>query len=78
MKTLKSVQLIFLSLILGLVIPGYALAQKTFVFDPQQHEWFAYDNGELIKSGSRLRRRELLSGHSSGVSYPGRLFFRPR
>lgn len=51
MKTLKNVQLIVLSIVLSLLVPGYAFAQKTFVFDPQEHKWYAYENGELIKSG---------------------------
>jgi lipoprotein-anchoring transpeptidase ErfK/SrfK len=55
MKRLKGIivkTLATVSVMIGLTaVPGYALAQKTFVFDPRQHKWFAYDNGELIKSG---------------------------
>ncbi len=51
MKRLKGIKALVVSTMIGLIIPGYALAQKTFVFDPVQHKWFAYENGNLVKSG---------------------------
>ena len=51
MKRLKGIIALLVSMTICLAIPGYAFAQKTFVFDPRLHKWFAYENGELIKSG---------------------------
>ena len=51
MKRLKGIKTLIVSMMIGLAIPGYALAQKIFVFDPTQHQWFAYDNGVIVKSG---------------------------
>lgn len=50
MKRLSSISLVGL-MIIGLTIPGYALAKKVFVFSPTQHMWFAYDNDVLVRSG---------------------------
>lgn len=51
MKPLKGIKTLLVSAILGLGIPGYALAEKTFVFDPRAHQWYAYEDGQLVKSG---------------------------
>lgn len=51
MKRLKGIKTLIVSAMIGLIIPGYALAQKTFVFDPSQRKWSAYENNNLIKSG---------------------------
>ena len=51
MKKLNGFTTIIVSIVMGVAIPGYALAQKTFVFDPTQHQWYAYDNGVLVRSG---------------------------
>lgn len=43
------------SFTLTLVLFGFGItahAQKTFVFDPKKTSWFAYEDGELIASGS--------------------------
>lgn len=34
-----------------LLISGAAIANKVFVFSPQTHMWYAYENGQLVKSG---------------------------
>jgi len=51
MKRLKGFTTLLVSMMIGFGIPSCALAQKTVVFDPRQHMWFAYDNGQLIRSG---------------------------
>lgn len=51
MKSLKGISALIVSMMIALSVPGYALAQRTFVFDPAQHKWFAYQDGELVKSG---------------------------
>lgn len=51
MKRLKGIKALLIVSMMILGIPTMAMAQKTFVFDPRQHKWFAYDNGELINSG---------------------------
>lgn len=52
MKWSKGIQSLAVSMMISLCsIPGLALAQKTFVFDPNQHRWYAYDNGQLVRSG---------------------------
>lgn len=50
---MKKVILCCLSLLAALVfaVPSYASSGKTFVFDPQEHKWFAYEGNELVKSG---------------------------
>lgn len=34
-----------------LLVSPLALAEKTFVFNPQTHMWYAYQNGQLVNSG---------------------------
>jgi lipoprotein-anchoring transpeptidase ErfK/SrfK len=52
MKSLKGIKSLTVSMLFGLsIIPGLSLASNTFVFDPQVHRWYAYENGELIRSG---------------------------
>ena len=52
MKWSKGIQSLIVSTTMSLMfIPGYALAQKAFIFDPTQHKWYAMENGEVIKSG---------------------------
>lgn len=51
MKRLKGIIALLVSMTISLAVPGYALAQKTFVFDPRAHHWYAYENGELVRSG---------------------------
>ncbi|MBS0349865.1 MAG: L,D-transpeptidase [Proteobacteria bacterium] len=52
MKPLKGIKSLTVSILLGLsVLPSLAFAERTFVFDPKVHRWYAYENGELINSG---------------------------
>lgn len=51
MKRSKGILTLLVSMMIGLAIPAAAFAEKVFVFDPSQHKWFAYENGQLIRSG---------------------------
>ncbi len=52
MKWFKSIKSIGWALSMAfLMIPGYALAEKMFVFDPSKHHWYAIEDGEIIRSG---------------------------
>ncbi len=66
MKWSKGIQTLTVSMMISLCsIPGLAFAQKMFVFDPREHRWYAYDNGELVKSGIASGGRSFCndSGH---------------
>ncbi len=50
MNKIKQVALLGVA-VLGLLVSLSAAAEKVFVFDPSQHMWFAYDDGQLVNSG---------------------------
>jgi lipoprotein-anchoring transpeptidase ErfK/SrfK len=66
MKWSKGIQRLSVSVMIGFcAMPGLALAQKMIVFDPTEHKWYAYDNGQLIRSGIASGGRDYCadSGH---------------
>jgi lipoprotein-anchoring transpeptidase ErfK/SrfK len=52
MKFLINLKSIAWSIVIGFsIVPGYALAEKAVIFDPQVHRWYAVEDGEVVKSG---------------------------